>query len=149
MELTEHAAAAIPWRADGALWSCCGRVAFLLRLTCCFPAAACRGCWCDGEALFCSEELCCASCCASPHLPSDPFGVALQIERDTHGQPLMLGHGRAAAVCLGRLGDKAVAVKVRMACMACCAACCLLQEVRCWAAMPARQTCLPMLPLQR
>lgn len=28
---------------------------------------------------------------------------------------MMLGHGRAAAVCLGRLGDKAVAVKLRTA----------------------------------
>jgi hypothetical protein len=35
----------------------------------------------------------------------------LQLELDACGQPVMLGHGRAAAVCLGRLGDKAVAVK--------------------------------------
>ena len=37
----------------------------------------------------------------------------MQLERNAQGQPVLLGHGRAAAVCLGRLGGKPVAVKVR------------------------------------
>lgn len=42
----------------------------------------------------------------------------MQLERDAQGGPVLLGHGRAAAVCLGRLGGKAVAVKVRCHCVA-------------------------------
>lgn len=41
----------------------------------------------------------------------------MQLERDAQGGPVLLGHGRAAAVCLGRLGGKAVAVKVRCRCI--------------------------------
>lgn len=50
---------------------------------------------------------------ATPHPAASPLLAGTQLARDTRGQPVPLGLGRAAAVFLGRLGDKDVAVKVR------------------------------------